>query len=113
MAARGGRTRIHIQERVGELAVALYSGILVGGGVGGVATILGIGLGWLGAGLESGLLSAAWLPGMYALTRSIFRAVSGKKRTELEGLSDRLAEIAAESTRDRLDGGQTPRAPPG
>ena len=113
VTSRGGQTRIHIQERLGELAVSLHSSILVGGGVGGVATILGIGLGWLGYGLESGLLSAVWFGGMYALSRSIFRAVSRKKRSDLEQLSDRIAEIAAESARGRLDDGQTTRALPG
>jgi hypothetical protein len=112
VTSRGGKTRIHLQERLGELAVTLYSSILVGGGIGGVATILGMGLGWLGAGLESVLLSVAWFPGMYALTRSIFRAVSRNKRTDLEELSNHIAEIAAESARDRLDDGQTTRALP-
>jgi hypothetical protein len=112
VTSRGGQTRIHIQERLGELAVTLYSSILVGGGIGGVSTILGIGLGWLGTGLEAGLLSAVWFPGMYALTRAVFRGVSRKKRTDLERLSNRIAEIAAESTRDRLKDGQTTRALP-
>jgi hypothetical protein len=112
VTSRGGQTRIHIQERLGELAVTLYSSILVGGGIGGVSTILGIGLGWLGTGLEAGLLSAVWFPGMYALTRAVFRGVSRKKRTDLERLSNRIAEIAAESTRDRLEDGQTTRALP-
>jgi serine/threonine protein kinase len=58
VTSRGGQTRIHVQERLGEMAVTLYSSILVGGGIGGVATILGMGLGWLGVPLEAGLLSA-------------------------------------------------------
>ncbi len=110
VTSRGGQTRIQVQERLGELATALYSGILVGGGVGGVATILGIGLGWLGAGLEAGVLSAVWLPSMYALTRAIFRGVARKKRADLEELSDRIEQIAVEAARDRLDEGQTPPA---
>jgi hypothetical protein len=106
VTSRGGQTRIQVQERLGEMAVTLYSSILVGGGIGGVATILAIGIGWLGTGLEAGLLAAGWVPGMYALTRSIFSAVSRRKRTDLEELSDRIAEIAAESTRGRLDDGE-------
>ncbi len=98
VTSRGGQTRIHVQERLGELAATLYSSILVGGGIGGVATILGMGVGWLGYGLEAGLLSAGWVPGMYALTRSIFRAVARRKHTDLQALSDRIAEIVAEST---------------
>jgi transposase-like protein len=105
VTSRGGQTRIHVQERLGEMAVTLYSSILVGGGIGGVATILGMGLGWLGAGLEAGLLSAVWFPGMYALTRAIFRGVASKKRSDLEELSDRIAAIAAESAPGRLGAG--------
>jgi hypothetical protein len=100
VTSQGGRTRIQIRERLGELAVTLYGGILLGGGVGGVATILGIGAGWLGHGLEAGLLSAGWLAGMYALSRSVFRAVSRRKRADLEALSDRVAEIATASESD-------------
>jgi hypothetical protein len=99
VVSRAGQTHIQLQERVGELATTLYSGILVGGGVGGVATILAIGLGWLGGGVEAGVLSGAWLPAMYALTRSIFRAVSRRKRAELNGIAERIAEIAVRSTR--------------
>lgn len=110
---RAGRTRIQVQERLGELAVTLYSSILVGGGIGGIATILAIGLGWLGIDLESWLLTAVWLPGMYALTRSIFRGVSRHKRTELEELRDRIAELASESARGRLDSSETPGVLPG
>jgi hypothetical protein len=110
---RGGQTRIQVQERLGELAVTLYGGILVGGGIGGVATILAIGVAWLGHGLEPGLLSVGWFGGMYALTRWVFRLASRGKRADLEKLSDRIAGIAAESARDRLDGGQTSPALPG
>ena len=79
----------------------------MGGGVGGVATILGMGLGWLGAGLESALLSVGWFTGMTALTRSIYSGVARNKHKDLEALSDRIADIVTESARDRLDDGQT------
>ena len=99
VVARAGQTHVQLQEWVGELAATLYSGILVGGGVGGVATILAVGMGWLGASVEAGVISAAWLPTMYALTRSIFRAVSRKKHAELDRLAGRIAEIAAGARR--------------
>jgi hypothetical protein len=83
-----------------------------GGGGGGLGMILGIGMGALGAGPEVGLVAAGWVGGMYALARTIYRAVSRKRRAELEGLSDRLAAIAAESAQGHLDGGHTPRALP-
>ncbi len=104
--SRGGQMRIHVQERLGELAGSLFGGIMGGGGGGGLGMILGIGLGALGGGPEVGLLAAGWVGGMYALARTIYRAVSRKRRAELQGLSDRLAAIAAASARDRLDGGR-------
>jgi len=113
VTSQGGQTRIQVRERLGELAVTLYGGILLGGGVGGVATILAIGAAWLGHGFEAGLLSAGWLGGMYALTRTVFRAVSRHKRTELQELSDRIAVEATESVSGRFESGHTPRALPG
>ena len=112
VTSRGGQTRIHVQERLGELAGSLFGGIMGGGGGGGLGMILGIGMGALGAGPEVGLIAAGWVGGMYALARTIYRAVSRKRRAELEGLSGRLAAIAAESAQGQLDGGQTPRALP-
>ena len=109
VTSRGGQTRIHVQERLGELAVSLFPGITVGGGLGGLAVILSLGgpeFGWLAA----GLFGTGWVGGMHALARAIFRGISRQKRTDLEGLSHRLATIATESARGRLDGGQTPRA---
>jgi hypothetical protein len=97
VTSKGGQTRVRIEERVGELALTLYSSILVGGGIGGIATILALGLGWLGHGLESGLLSAVWLGGMYPLTRWIFRLVARSKRAELEALGERIAALALPS----------------
>jgi hypothetical protein len=113
VTSRGGQTRIHIQERLAELAWTTFPTVW-GLGVGGLAVLFAFGesTGALGLGLGS-LLSVGWASGMYALSRKIFRYISRKKRTDLEELSDRLAEIAAESTRDRLDDGQTPRALPG
>ena len=107
VTSRSGQTRIQVQERIGELAAALYTSILVGGGVGGVGAILGVGLGVFGAGLESAVLSVAWFGGLCGLTRSIFTTLSRKKRAELEELSDRLALIAAESTHDNAKTGRS------
>jgi serine/threonine protein kinase len=110
VTSRGGSTRIQVQERLGELAVSLHSAIGIGGGVGGVAIILGVGLGVpLGAPEIVSLLAAGWAGGLYALSRSIFRTVARKKRNDLEELSDRIAEIAADSARDRLEDNQTAR----
>jgi serine/threonine protein kinase len=110
VTSRGGKTRIQVQERLYELGWTVFPTVW-GIGAGGIAVLLSLGgpeFGWTVA----GLLSAAWTGGMYTLSRKIFRYISRKKRTDLQQLSDRIAEIAAESTRDRLDDGQTTRALP-
>jgi serine/threonine protein kinase len=114
VTSRGGQTRIYVQERLSELAGGLFGGVMGGGGGGGLGMILGIGIGALSAGPEIGLLAAGWVGGLYALTRTIFRRVSHKRRAELEGLIDRLEEIALESASDRrrLDRGPTPHGVP-
>ncbi len=99
---RGGQTRIQVQERLGELAWTTFP-IVWGLGAGGIAILLSLGgpeFGWAAA----SLLSAGWTGGMYALSRKIFSYIASKKRTDLQQLSDRIAEIAAESTRDRIVG---------
>ena len=72
-------------------------------------SLVGPEFGWTVAGLAT----AGWAGGMYVLSRKIFSYISRKKRIDLQQLSDRIAEIAAESTRDRLDGEQATRALPG
>jgi hypothetical protein len=99
VTSRGGNTRVHVQERLGELAGAIHGGIWGGGAGGGIAIILGVGLGVpLGPPEVVGVLAAGWAGGMWALSRSIFRAVARKKREDLDQLSIRIADIVAESS---------------
>jgi serine/threonine protein kinase len=108
VSSRAGRTRIQVQEKLGELAASLFPSITVGGGGGGLAIILSLGgpeFGWLAA----GVFGAVWVGGMHALARAIFRGVAHQKRNDLEELGSRIAAIATESARGRLDGAQTPR----
>jgi len=110
VTSRGGQTRIHVQERLFELAWTVFPTVW-GVGAGGIAILLSLGgpeFGWISA----GLLSAGWTGGIYALARRIFRGISRMKRTDLEELSNRIARIAADSARDRLSDGQTTRALP-
>jgi hypothetical protein len=110
VTSRSGQTRIQVQERIGELAVGLHGGIVLGGGVGGVAIILGVGLAVpVGAPEIVSLLAAGWAGGMWALSRSIFRAVTRNKRKDLVKLSDRIADVVAEYARDGKDDDQTTR----
>jgi serine/threonine protein kinase len=111
VTSRGRQTRIQVQERLGELAWTTFA-TTWGIGAGGIAVLLslvGPEFGWTVAGLAT----AGWAGGMYVLSRKIFSYISRKKRIDLQQLSDRIAEIAAESTRDRLGSGQTTRALPG
>jgi len=113
VTSRGGKTRIQVQERLGELATSLHCGILLGGGLGGVAIILGVGLGVpLGPPEIVSLLAAGWAGGLWQLSRSIFGAVARKKRTDLQELSDRISDVAAESGRASLDRGETTQVTP-
>jgi hypothetical protein len=46
---------------------------------------------------------------MYGLSRAIYKAVARKKLSELEELSERVAEIAADSARAQPEGSPTIR----
>ena len=97
VTSRGGRTRIIIQESLQNLIGGIWGG--VGGGMGGG------GLGPLMGGLIGGkvLVAAAawfivpaWLTITYFTARtSYFYSVRNKQR-ELEGLADKLADLARE-----------------
>ncbi len=113
VTARGGKTRIQVQERLGELASSIHGGIMGGGGAGGIAIILGVGLGMpLGTPEVVSLFAAGWAGGLWALSRSIFRAVARRKQTDLVKLADRVAELAVESARDTGDVDQATRTDP-
>ncbi len=113
VTARGGQTRIQVQERIGELATSIHGGVMGGGALGGVAIILGVGLGVpLGAPEVVSLLAAGWAGGMITLSRSIFRAVARRKRFDLERLSDRIADIAADTARGVVESDQKTTATP-
>jgi transposase-like protein len=108
VTSRGGRTRIQVQERLGELAASIFPSF-GGVGIGGLAVALSVGgpeLGWLAA----SLLGGGFVGGMHALARAIYRGVSRQKRADLERLSGRLAEITTESAQHRLAGGEAPHA---
>ncbi len=108
---RGGRTRIRLEEKIGNLAGGLFGGIW--GGAGGSLTPLSVVLTLEASGpvaLAVGLGVLA-LGGTYALARSIFTAVAGKRRRELEQLIDRLTDYAEDVAirTGRLDNRSPPR----
>jgi serine/threonine protein kinase len=98
VTVRGGTTRIHVQERLGELAGGLFGGIMGGGGGGGLGMIMGLGFALFGGGPEVGVLAVGWVGGMYGLARTIFGRVARTRSTQLTALADRLVSIAEDTT---------------
>ena len=97
VSVRGGRTRITIQENMGQLIGAVYGGIGGGMGGGGLGPMLGI----LGGAMHvAGPLLVAlvpvWLGVTYATARAVYRHNTNRRAKELEGLADRLAELVRE-----------------
>jgi hypothetical protein len=97
VVTRQGQTRIRIEQRMGGVAGGVFGGVFGGGGGGGAATILGVGLGALGAPVLFVIpAAAAVLGGSYGLSRWIYRTVIANRTRILEDLADRLAEQCAE-----------------
>jgi serine/threonine protein kinase len=98
VAARGGRTRIQIEQRMGDIAGGVYGGVWGGVGGGGLGIVFGVGIGALG--LPLGIVfagAAGTIAGSYALARAIYRTVVGNKRRRIELLMDRLVEHCEET----------------
>jgi hypothetical protein len=87
------RTRIRIEERLGNLAGGLFGGIMGGGG-GGLGLGVGFGVG-IGA-LQSVAFAIAWPVGVvgaaYLLARSIYTSMVRRRQRVLRDLLDRLTD---------------------
>jgi hypothetical protein len=92
VTVRGGQTRIRVEEKIGALAGGLFGGIMGGAG-GGVGVPLFVNLFIFAAPPVAFAALAAWLGGVYGLSRTIFTGVAGRRGYELRGLADRLAEL--------------------
>ena len=94
VTVRGGWTRITIMENMKALAGSIFGGIGGGMGGGGMAPILGITMGALGSNplILLGVIPA-WLGGVYATARTVYRRQSGKRVAELEDLANRLEKV--------------------
>jgi hypothetical protein len=104
-----GRTRLHLEERYGNLAGGLFGGIMggVGGGVG-LGVGVGVGVGALGSVLFATLFPAAVLGGSYLLARSIYSSFVHGRRKVLNRLMDDMVatvEDGVEEERLRLQEG--------
>jgi hypothetical protein len=109
VSARGGETRLHIEEHLGNVAGGVFGGVTggAGGGIGGmwiafatetlnnpIAAVVGV---------------AACVATAYGAARSIFTSVYRKRRSELEVLTDRLDTMIRDSIGgDRLRAADLP-----
>ena len=99
ITVRAGRTRIRVEERIGNWAGGLYGGIIGGGGGGGGTALFATLFGFAGS-AAAVVGTAGWIGGMYLLARTIFTAIASKRRQELSDLTDRLAALAEDVVRE-------------
>jgi uncharacterized membrane protein len=88
VSVRGGRTRIAVQESLGQLAGAVFGGIGGGMGGGGMGPIMG--------GSVIGVIVPLWLGATFLTARTVYSRTSRKRERELELLADRLAATVRE-----------------
>jgi len=98
VTVRAGQTRIRVVEKLGHLAGGLFGGIGGGAGVGGGAAVFGA-LMTIGSPPAAIIAAASVVGGAYALARTLFTGISRKRTRELEGLADRLADLARDVLR--------------
>jgi hypothetical protein len=100
VSVRAGRTRITIQESLAPLIGQMFGGIGGGMGGGGMGPIIGILIG--GLSLNPIILVGViplWLATTYATARTAYSRATRRRVRELEGLADRLANLARELVR--------------
>ena len=95
----GGKTRLVIDENLGQLAGGMFGGVV--GGVGSAVLMLGMAL---GAGAFHSvplgfLLGGSGIGTVYGSVRTFFKWTHQKRREELEALADRLGDHVMESAR--------------
>jgi serine/threonine-protein kinase len=97
---RHGQTTIRADERLGNLAGALYGGIVGGGGGGSAGPIFGIGVGaFHSVAAALGLWGAA-AGGAFLLARTIFKRQVRSRRDKLRALLMELADQARDTMRE-------------
>ncbi len=99
VTSKDGETRIFIEERLQDVAGALFGGIVGGGGMAlGLGVGLGVGLGALGSAVFATVFPVAALGGTYFLARTIYAAVARRRRLLLGSLLDRITEVVQEQS---------------
>ena len=97
VSVRAGRTRITIQESLAPLIGQMFGGIGGGMGGGGLGPILGILIGGLNvAPIAMVGIIPLWLTTTYVTARTAYSRTVRRRVRELEGLADRLADLARE-----------------
>ena len=94
VSVRGGRTRIAVQESLGQLAGVVFGALGGAVGGGGMGPIIGIFAGNLHmGGSVIGVIVPLWLAATFLTARIVYGRTSRKRERELEQLADRLASI--------------------
>lgn len=91
VTVRDGRTRIVMEERLGQLAGGIYGGI--GGGIGSGGIMLPLAVAWANP-LLLAVTLPAWIGGISYLCFKVYRSRARKRATRFEKLADRLVDIA-------------------
>ena len=92
VTSHGSKTAIRVEERLNQLAGALFGGIVGGWGGGSTGIWIGIGMGALRSPALAVGLVLANLVGSYALARRLFARAYRKRSDELAELALRMAE---------------------
>jgi tRNA A-37 threonylcarbamoyl transferase component Bud32 len=98
VSVRGGRTRITVQEHLGQLIGGIFGGLCGGLGGGGLGPIFGV-LGGNHMMAAAAFIVPAWLIMAYSIARTSFHYAARARDTKLRELADRLADVADELTR--------------
>jgi hypothetical protein len=95
VSARGGRTRITVQEGLGQIIGATYGPIGGAMGGGGMGILSGI-MGSIGHPALIPIVIPVWLTITWATARSTFRYNFGRREREVAALADRLKALVRE-----------------
>jgi eukaryotic-like serine/threonine-protein kinase len=109
ITARGGKTVIRANERLGHLAGGLFGGIMGGMGGGGGGAAMGIGAGALHSVPLALAMWASIVGGSYVLARTIYTSVARDRQQQLRRLTTEIAEYF----RDGIDPPSAPALPDG
>ncbi len=101
VSVHAGRTRITVQESLGNLIGGVFGGICGGVGGGGLSVVLGV-IGSQLGGLAAVAAAPLWLVSVFAFSRTGYYYATRRRQRELETLADRLAALAQDLVRPPL-----------